>query len=151
MLAVHGMDLLDELGVGAITLAVRALRPGVEPAAGDLEDAAELAYREGLAVLLDEAKLHFCSSAKYANAFFKMSRSMVTSRSFFSSSRTFCAWPVTRPWPGKTSAAGFAVACSFQRCSRLRAIPRCVATSVRDLPSSVTNRTASFLNSGVNV
>src|SRR5262245_35896780 len=80
-----------------------------------------------------------------------MSRSMVTSCSFFSSSRIFAACPVTRPWPGNTSATGFETACSLQRCSRLRAIPKCVATSVTLLPSSVTRRTASFLNCGLNV
>src|SRR6185503_1230095 len=80
-----------------------------------------------------------------------MSRSVVTSRSFFSSSWIFAACPVTRPWPGKTSGAGFEESCSRQRCTRLRAMPRCADTSVKLLPSSTTKRTASFLNCGVNV
>ena len=43
------------------------------------------------------------------------------------------------------------MSCSRHRWSRLRAIPRCVATSVKDFPSSTTSRTASFLNCGVKV
>src|SRR5436190_7040483 len=100
--------------------------------------------------LLHEPELHFRSFAKYAKAFFKMSRSWVTSRSFCSRSRTRRACGARRPRPGNAS-VGVSVSCSRHRCSRLRAIPRCVATSVNDFPSSTTRWTASFLNCGVKV
>jgi hypothetical protein len=60
----HGADSLDELGIVSFSIAVGTAKPRVEAAAGDLEHSAELAYREGLPVLLDEVELHFCSSAK---------------------------------------------------------------------------------------
>jgi hypothetical protein len=82
------VDLLGELLVLLLSLAWPTATPGVEPTAGDLEDLAHLADSEGLPVLLDESELHFWSSAKYANAFFKMSRSSVTSRSFCFSLRS---------------------------------------------------------------
>src|SRR5882724_7756548 len=124
-------------------------RPAVEAAARHAEDAAQLADSE-FAGLLHEPELHFRSFAKYAKAFFKMSRSWVTSRSFCSSSRTRRACGARRPRPGNAS-VGVSVSCSRHRCSRLRAIPRCVATSVNDFPSSTTRWTASFLNCGVKV
>src|SRR5206468_6052828 len=114
------------------------------------EDAAEPADRERLSGLLHEPELHFRSSAKYAKAFFKMSRSWVTSRSLVSRSRMRCACGASRPRPGNAS-RGVVASCSFQRCSKLRAMPRLVATSFTDFPSTLTRRTASFLNCGVNV
>src|SRR6058998_169480 len=123
---------------------------GVEAAPGDAEDAAEPIDRERLSGLLHEPELHFRSSAKYAKAFFKMSRSWVTSRSLVSRSRMRCACGASRPRPGNAS-RGVVASCSFQRCSKLRAMPRLVATSFTDFPSTVTRRTASLLNCGVNV
>jgi hypothetical protein len=64
VLAVHGVDVFEQRRIVPIALAVRAFAPGVETAAGDLEHSAELAYREGLPLLFDEAERHFCSSAK---------------------------------------------------------------------------------------
>jgi hypothetical protein len=64
VLSMHGMDAFQQRRVLSVPFAVRALDPGVEAASGDLEHAAELAYREGLPLLVDEAELHFCSSAK---------------------------------------------------------------------------------------
>ncbi len=60
----HGMDALEQRGILLIPLALRPAAPGVETASRDLEHAAELAYREGLSLGLDEAKPHFCLSAK---------------------------------------------------------------------------------------
>ena len=64
VLSMHGMDAFQQRRILSISLALWTVAPGVEAAAGDLEHAAELAYREGLPLLLDEAELHFCSSAK---------------------------------------------------------------------------------------
>jgi hypothetical protein len=64
VLAVHGVDAFEQGRIVPIALAVRAFAPRVETAAGDLENSAELAYRKGLPLLLDEAERHFCSSAK---------------------------------------------------------------------------------------
>jgi hypothetical protein len=58
------MDAFEQRGILSLPLASWAVAPRVETAAGDLEGAAELAYREGLPLGLDEAELHFCSSAK---------------------------------------------------------------------------------------
>lgn len=64
VLAVHGMDPFHQLRILFVPLAVRALHPSVETATGDLQDAAGLAYREGLPLLFNESEFHFCSSAK---------------------------------------------------------------------------------------
>jgi len=64
VLAVHGVDAFEQRRILPIALAVRAFAPRVETAAGDLENSAELAYREGLPLLFDEPERHFCSSAK---------------------------------------------------------------------------------------
>jgi len=64
ILAVNQMNPLHECVVLLPACAVRASDPGVEAATRDLQNVAELAYREGLPLLLDEAELHFCSSAK---------------------------------------------------------------------------------------
>src|SRR5204863_7145176 len=148
-LAVHGADPVDQDRALPVPLTAGPPAPGVEAAARHAEDAAQLADSE-FAGLLHEPELHFRSFAKYAKAFFKMSRSWVTSRSFCSSSRTRRACGARRPRPGNAS-VGVSVSCSRHRCSRLRAIPRCVATSVNDFPSSTTRWTASFLNCGVKV
>src|SRR5438094_9288154 len=148
-LAVHGADPVDQDRALPVPLTAGPPAPGVEAAARHAEDAAQLADSE-FAGLLHEPELHFRSFAKYAKAFFKMSRSWVTSRSFCSSSRTRRACGARRPRPGNAS-VGVSVSCSRHRWSRLRAIPRCVATSVKDFPSSTTSRTASFLNCGVKV
>ena len=64
VLTMNQVDALYECVVLLPTRAGRASKPGVKAAAGDLQDAAKLAYREGLPLLFDEAELHFCSSAK---------------------------------------------------------------------------------------
>src|SRR5205809_3410439 len=86
-LAVHGADPVDQDRALPVPLTAGPPAPGVEAAARHAEDAAQLADSE-FAGLLHEPELHFRSFAKYAKAFFKMSRSWVTSRSFCSSSRT---------------------------------------------------------------
>jgi hypothetical protein len=82
---IRAMDLVDLHGerlVLLLSLAGPPATPGVETAARDLEHLAHHADSEDLPMILDEPELHFWSSAKYANAFFKISRSSVTSRSF---------------------------------------------------------------------
>jgi hypothetical protein len=64
VVSMHGMDAFEQHGILPLSLASWAIAPGVEAASGDLEHAAELAYREGLPLGLDEAEPHFCSSAK---------------------------------------------------------------------------------------
>jgi hypothetical protein len=63
-LAVDQANLLGEDLVLFLPAALTAFGPGVEAAAGDPEFRAHRAYSEGPPILLDEAKLHFCSSAK---------------------------------------------------------------------------------------
>src|SRR5213080_4018135 len=148
-LAVHGTNAGDQGQALLVPSTTGALAPGVEAAAGHAENATELADRK-FAGVLHEPEFHFRSFAKYAKAFFKMSRSWVTSRSCCSSSRMRRACGPRRPRPGKAS-VGVSVSCSLHRCNRLRAMPRWVATSVTDLPSFTTRCTASFLNCGVKV
>src|SRR5438105_9840223 len=80
-LAVHGADPADQDRALPVPLTAGPPAPGVEAAARHAEDAAQLADSE-FAGLLHEPELHFRSFAKYAKAFFKMSRSWVASRSF---------------------------------------------------------------------
>jgi len=72
---------VHEQGVVALGLAgCRPPRPPVEAAGRDPEHATEAAHAELGAVGGNEVELHFWSSAKYAKAFFRMSRSSVTAR-----------------------------------------------------------------------
>src|SRR4051812_10081763 len=80
-------NLHDERFVAHLPARKRSSRPGVEAASRDAEDAAHASDAELVFVLLDEVKLHFWSSAKYASAFFRMSRSSVTSRNCWRSAR----------------------------------------------------------------
>ena len=83
---------VHEQGVVALGLAGRRPpRPPVEPAGRDPKYATEAPYAELGAVGGDEVELHFWSSAKYAKAFFRMSRSSVTAR------RRCWSWRSVRP------------------------------------------------------
>ena len=64
VLAVDETNALDQSSIGLLAITRRSTQPGVEATTGDLEHHAHLAYPEGLPVFLDEAELHFCSSAK---------------------------------------------------------------------------------------
>ena len=58
--------------------AQRVLQPGIEATGPDTQAAAHRPHRELLAMLGNKRVSHFASLAKYAVAFFKMSRSSVT-------------------------------------------------------------------------
>ena len=80
----------DELRLTCIfqrPLAQRILQPGVKTAGPDTQATAHRPNRELLAMLGNERVSHFASLAKYAVAFFKMSRSSVTRASSFFSRR----------------------------------------------------------------
>ena len=71
----------DQPGLPSIFLrpsAQRVLQPGVEPAGMDAKTPAHRAHREQRAMIGYERVSHFASLAKYAVAFFRMSRSSVT-------------------------------------------------------------------------
>ena len=143
---------VHEQGVVALGLARRGPpRPGIEAAARDAEHATEAPQRGTRPVGGDEVELHFWSSAKYAKAFFKMSRSSVTVRSCCCSRRSCSAWAARRPEPGNASgrrARGRAGSSSAEAsCGRCRdhGRPRSRLRPPR------TSATASFLNCGVNV
>ena len=63
--------------------AQRVLQPGIETTGPDTQTAAHRPHRELLAMLSNKRVSHFASLAKYAVAFFKMSRSSVTRASSF--------------------------------------------------------------------
>src|SRR5205085_4199186 len=76
ILLMHFADLFEQLFVAFGPRRWATFAPGVKTTARDLEHAADYAHRPTLAVRLDEGKLHGCSFAKHAAAFFKISRSM---------------------------------------------------------------------------
>src|SRR5437762_949210 len=108
-------------------------------------------HRELLPVAAHAGVLHDGSFAKYAAAFFKKSRSWVTSSSSRRKRRTSCSALATLPDPGKVSllAPSFPSTCCFQWRSISERIPNCSATRDAELPFC-TSRTASNLNSRVN-
>jgi hypothetical protein len=69
--------------VFASPLAQGRLEPGIKAAGMDAEQAAHHSHRKPLLMLGNERVLHFASLAKYAVAFFNMSRSSVTRASSF--------------------------------------------------------------------
>src|SRR5690625_4259253 len=129
------------------------LAPGVVARATYAESATHERERVLASVLLDACVLHRDSLAKYAAAFFRKSRSCLTSSNSRRSLRISSSWLVSLPWPGKTSAPMSPErlsACCFHLRSISERIPSSRATSESLLPSSVTSRTASSLNSRVN-
>src|SRR5437899_3897265 len=100
-------------------------------------------------VIPNEGVLHGSSLAKYAAAFFKMSRSSLSrafsrrSRMTSSSAATGCPDP-GNAWPPAASS------CAAHLYSRLRGTPNSRANSAAGRPDCFSNRTASSLNSLVN-
>ena len=100
-------------------------------------------YRPAGLVALDEGVLHIDSLAKYAAAFFSMSRSILTRTSPVPSRLiSICSMPTAQPaslsWPW---------ACALiQLCSVRSAIPKILATAAMPWPLRL-SRTASSLNS----
>src|SRR5688572_17092719 len=78
VIQVHAPDVDQQLLISHATGAGRPMEPGVKPAARDRQLPAQLRHRELAAMRTDEAVLHEDSFAKYAAAFFKISRSSVT-------------------------------------------------------------------------
>ncbi len=68
-------DQLKQSFVFDRTVRQRSVDPGIEAARGDLEDLAHPADREPITLRVDEGVLYSDSLAKYAAAFFRMSRS----------------------------------------------------------------------------
>src|SRR5690625_1570747 len=126
------------------------LAPGVVARAAYAESATHERERVLASVLLDACVLHRDSLAKYAAAFFRKSRSCLTSSNSRRSLRISSSWLVSLPWPGKTSAPESSEpesperpsACCFHLRSMSERIPNSRATSETFLPSSVTSRTA---------
>jgi hypothetical protein len=82
-LRVQGTDALEKLSILRSMTALRSIAPFVVAAARDAQRPAQSCDAESLGVPPDEGVLHGSSRAKYAAAFFKISRSSVT----FASSR----------------------------------------------------------------
>src|SRR5437867_2976288 len=111
MFPVHATNIGQQARIGLDSRARRTLPPLVEPAAGDAQDAAQHGNPELRVVLPDELVPHGSSFAKYAAAFFRMSRSSVTCLSSrFRRSSSFCSSRGLRPGPRK--ALGAPVLCS---------------------------------------
>src|SRR5262249_9273757 len=148
-----GVDLLDGDDQGLAPPLARAGRPSPPAVVAAGRDAEHLAHqpdRPAVAVALHESVPHDDSLAKKAVAFFKISRSM-RSRWFSARSRRSSSSTAGRcPLPGNACAPSSARAC-FQLRSMLSLRSRSRATSARLRPCSVMRRTASILNSRVNV
>jgi len=110
--AVTGMDTPDsgqQRPVRRHPRALRAATPSVIAAARDFQRIAHQAHRPGVAVIFDEAELHFGGSEKMATVFFRMSRSM---RSRWTSRRRRA---ISANWSSGVPACG-ATACVLRRC-----------------------------------
>src|SRR2546421_700830 len=134
------------LGAAAWHPALRRIEAGPT----NSQHATHQPHRELLPVTSDAGVLHHRSFAKYAAAFFKKSRSWVTSSSSLRKRRTSCSGLATLPFPGNTSVSvsSLASTCCFQWRSISQRIPSCSATLTAELPFC-TRPTASNLNSRV--
>src|ERR1700754_1955246 len=84
---VHLTDLFGERFVALLAPRQRPLLPRVEAAARNPEQAAHACDAKRSSVGFDEAEFQLLSSAKNTNAFFRISRCSVTSRSSLRSRR----------------------------------------------------------------
>lgn len=84
-------DLARQSQIGLVTLRMRLLKPGVKATGMNIQHPAEQANRPATGVVTDKGVLQSDSFAKYAAAFFNMSRSSVTLFSSFWSRRV-SAW-----------------------------------------------------------
>src|SRR5690606_14941749 len=113
--------------------------------AADLEEIAHQENGKGDAVLTDPGVLHVDSFAKYAVAFFRISRSSSVRRSCLRSRAisTFISSTVASSPHG--SGGGASLACHAR--SVASHTPTAWQADLNEYPSSTTNRTASRLNS----
>src|SRR5690606_24791201 len=125
----------------------RAPLRGVEAGPRDAEGLAELCHRERGLLRGDARKLHVLSFAKKAAAFFRMSRSILSSRTSLRSRASSVRSSVVRPvLPLVRSARARSTHCRSADGVRSRSR----ATSPTLLPWSSTRATAPALNSSVN-
>src|SRR5687767_15419353 len=98
-----GTDLFEQNPVPLTALTLFTHRPVVVPAATDLEDLTHPRDTKLFAVSSDKGVLHLSSLAKYAAAFFKMSRSSLTCSNSRLSRATSSPSVPRRPLPGNRS------------------------------------------------
>ena len=101
-------------------------------------------------VLGDERELNVASPAKYAAAFFRMSRSALSLATSRRSRSISCCSGFTWPCPGMAR-RGSPSTSRIQRRSTLSAMPRSRQACATATPRSLTRLTASSLNSRLNV
>src|SRR6267378_933368 len=82
-----GANLRAQLFIASAALAARSCQPGIEATPRDTERLAQPIRRPDPPVLRNETELHIDSFAKYAAAFFRMSRSAFS----LATSRLSCA------------------------------------------------------------
>src|SRR5690606_10413168 len=145
---VHFLYGFDDLAVALRAIARRPIDRVVIARRRDVEDAAHDEDRERVAMLTDPGVLHSDSFAKYAVAFFRISRSSST-RLSWRWSRLFSARSSSSvAFSPQGSGSGANLACQFRRlCSPT---PTASAAARKEYPSLTTSRTASFLNSSEN-
>src|SRR6185503_16602784 len=96
-----GTDRFEQNSVPLTALGLFTHRPVVVPAAADLEHLAHTRDTKLFAVSSDKGVLHLSSLAKYAAAFFKMSRSSLTFSNSLRSRASSSLPAAARPDPGK--------------------------------------------------
>src|ERR1019366_4251469 len=144
---VYAPDLVEQFATALCACARSAPAPGVEAAVADLQYAAQRDDLELLPMGLDPGVLHRLSFAKYAVAFFKMSRSIV-SRRF---SRSSAATRFLRSSSSATPTEPLSLRWSLSQLSSVPTpMPKLPAACVRVYFCSITSATAERLNSGVN-
>src|SRR5690606_9988549 len=138
------LDQAEQSLVLPMPLTVRPPPPGIEPAALDAQHPAHAGNAKFRQVRLHERVLRPYPLAKYAAAFFRMSRSSVTRRSSACSRRTSEACPASA---SRTSGALRRARTQAYSASGLT--PNRSATSLVGRPCSSTCLAASALNSSV--
>src|SRR3989441_3713010 len=113
MFLVHAANIGQQALIGLDSRARRTLPPVVEPAAGDAQHSTQHGNPELRVVVPDELVPHGSSFAKYAAAFFRMSRSSVTCLSSrFRRSSSLCSSRGLRPGPRKALEAPVFCSCA---------------------------------------
>src|SRR3989454_7371236 len=148
-LRVHSLNSGQEVTIPLCPATLGSSSPRIVAAATDVQDGTHTQDAKFPAMLTDEAVLHGHSLAKYAAAFFKISRSS-RSRSFSRRRRANSSWGAgCRPRPGNATVPCWSSSVAHLY-KWLRRRPNSRATAAAGRPEDFQSRIASSLNSLVN-
>ena len=97
----NGFYPIQYLIIDYFTLTWRTTKPGIVTAPTHFEGSAHFLYRKYMIMFIDKCVFHRDGFEKMAKAFFKMSRSIVTSANCFLSWRSSSSGSLSLPYPGK--------------------------------------------------